>query len=113
MAKKKVKGERKQDDSKLFAFLAVFFTIIGFIIAILVKRENKYVMFYAKQGLVLFIGQIAIGILSAIPILGWFILGPLLWIFWFIIWIIAWVNAISGQMKQTPIIHLIAEKIKL
>lgn len=69
-------------------------------------------MFYAKQGLVLFTGQVIIGLLSKIPIIGWFIL-PLLWILWIILWIIAWINALSGQQKKTFIIGDLAEKIKL
>ncbi|MCX5704306.1 MAG: hypothetical protein NT066_07465, partial [Candidatus Omnitrophica bacterium] len=56
---------RKDDDSKLFAWLATFFLIIGFIIALVTKKDNKYVMFYAKQSLVIFIAWIILGIGAA------------------------------------------------
>ena len=58
MPKKVAKVEKKEDDGKLFAFLAVLLSILGFIIALLAKKDNKYVMFYAKQSLVLFIAFI-------------------------------------------------------
>lgn len=121
MAKKKVKKKAeslkreldKKDDKKLFAFLASFLTIVGFIIALVLKREDKYIMFYAKQGLILFVGQVIIGVISKIPIIGWFILGPILLILWIILWIITWINALSGNEKKTWLIGDLAEKIKL
>ena len=51
---------KKINDKKLHAFLASFFTIIGFIIALILWKDDKYVMFYAKQGLILFIGYVLI-----------------------------------------------------
>ncbi len=74
MPKKRMKkkaGARRDTDSesKLYAFLAVFFTIIGFLIAFFLKRDNKYVMFYAKHGLILFIGQVLVGVVGAFSII--------------------------------------------
>ena len=100
---------KKSDDKIIFAWLATFFTIIGFLIAILLKKDDKYVMFYAKQGLILFIGQIIIWLLSGI--FSW--LTILLWIFLAILWAMAWINALSGKEKNTLIIGSLAEKIKL
>lgn len=115
MPKKKVnkKDNEKQDDKILFAFLATFFTIVGFIIALATKREDKYVMFYAKEGLVLFIGWVFVGILTMIPLIGWFVLGPVLWIFLIILWVITWIHSLSGQQKKTWVIGDLAEKINL
>ena len=101
--------DKKEDDKIIFAWLAVFFTIIGFLIAIILKKENKYVMFYAKQGLILFIGQIIIWILSGINV--W--LTGLLWVFWVILWAMAWINSLSGEEKNTFIVGSLARKIKL
>ena len=117
MAKKKVQSRskkmNKEDEKRLFAFIASFFTIIGFIIALVLKKQDKYIMFYAKQGLILFIGQVIIAILTSIPLIGWLILGPILWILWVILWVITWVHALSGEQKKTIIIGDLAEKIKL
>ncbi|MEK6817754.1 MAG: hypothetical protein AABX80_03030 [Nanoarchaeota archaeon] len=99
----------KNNDKIIFAWLATFFTIIGFLIAILLKKDDKYVMFYAKQGLILFIGEIIIWLLSGI--FGW--LKYLLWIFLAILWAMAWINSLSGEEKNTLIVGSLAEKIKL
>ena len=99
----------KNNDKIIFAWLAVFFTILGFLIAILLKKENKYVMFYAKQGLLLFIGQVIIWLLSGI--LGKLII--LFWIFLAILWAMTWINSLSGEERNTWLIGDLAEKIKL
>lgn len=119
MAKKPKKTENaksKDDDSKIFAFLAVFLSIIGFIIALVAKKDNKYVMFYAKQSLILFIAFVLFGIASAIlgiiPVIGWLISGAI-YLLLVIAWIMGWVYALSGEEKQIPVIGQYAEKIKL
>lgn len=102
----------KKGEDKLWAFLAVFLSIIGFILVLLLKRKNKYAMYYAKQSLVLFIASIIVNAVLIVPILGW-IVYPILSIIVFILWIIGWVNALSGKMKPVPIIGKYADKIDL
>ena len=104
-SKKKQKGD---SDSQLYAFLATFFTIIGFIIFLVSKRKDKYVEFYAKQGLVLFIGYLIAIAFGWIPVIGW-----IYWIFLIAIWMMAWLNALSGEKKDTWLIGDMAKKIKL
>ena len=118
MAKKKISKttNSSKDDSKIFAFLATFLSIIGFIIALIVKKDNKYVMFYAKQSLVLFIVAIIAGIINSIlvwiPVLGWIITGVIN-LFVAILWIISWVYALSEEEKDVPFIGEYARKINL
>jgi len=117
--KKEIKEEnlkKEQEDKKLFAFLATFLSIIGFVIALIAKRKDKYVMYYAKQSLVIFIIGTIMGILGSmlkwIPIIGTiinFAIGALV----FIIWFLSWIYALSGEQKTIPIISYWAEKIKL
>jgi len=111
MAKKKSKPS-KNNDSKLFAFLATFLSIIGFIIALLVKKDNKYVMHYAKQSLVIFIVYLIVLAIGIVPIVGWFI-APILYIIAVILWVISWIYALSGKEKEVPIVGKYARKIKL
>lgn len=120
MAQKKRKKEIQKNDNSndkiMFAFLAAFLSIIGFLIALVIKRDNKYVMFYAKQSLVIFvIGAIA-GIVGNavkfIPIIGTIIYGAL-FILIFIAWFLSWIYAISGKEKTIPIISYWTEKINL
>ena len=117
MAKKAVKKNvRREDDKKLFAFLAVFLSIIGFAIALIAKKQDKYVMFYAKQSLVLFIAGIIIWIASffllLIPVIGYliYIVASALLVAG---WVIGWIYALSGDEKEIPLIGQYAYKIKL
>ena len=103
----------KKDDSKLFAFLAVLLSVIGFIIAYVSKKNDKYVMFYAKQSLILFFGWIILGIItmvvSFIPFIGMLIY----WIGYLglaVLWIIGLVYSLSGEMKKIPIVGDLAKK---
>lgn len=120
----KLKQQNKEEsEKKLFAFLAVFFSILGFIAALIyrsyakdAKKDYTYVMFYAKQSLVLFIAWIIVAlaalILKPVPVVGNIITG-LAWAFVIILWIFAWINALSGKRKTTPIIGHMAKEIRL
>ncbi|MAG61480.1 hypothetical protein CMI43_01525 [Candidatus Pacearchaeota archaeon] len=97
------------DDRKLYAFISSFFTIVGFIIALILWRKDKYIMHYAKHGLVLFIAQAVIIVLG--PFL--YFLSSVLWVLWVILWIVSWMNSFSGKMKKTFLIGDLADKIIL
>ena len=118
MAKKKEEKQIKEEkvklseDSKLFAFLAVFLSIIGFVIALLAKKEDKYVMYYAKQSFVLFICFLIVSAVGLIPIVGW-ISSPILAVLVFILWIIVLVNSLSGEIKETPVVGIYGNKLNL
>ncbi len=109
-------ASKEVEEGKIFAFLGVFLTIIGFLIVLLAKKENKYAMYYAKQGLVLFIAWVIVWVVAMvlifIPILGWLVM-ILLYICMLVLWIIGWINALSGVEKPIPIIGKYAEKIKI
>jgi len=112
MKKTEEKRQKKDDDTKLFAFLAVFLSIIGFIIALLAKKENRYVMFYAKQSLVLFLSYIIVYATQIIPLIGKIIFTAG-FVIMIILWIIALINSFSGEEKETPLIGQYARKINL
>lgn len=103
---------KKEDDSKLFAFLATFLSVIGFIIALLVKKDNKYVMFYAKQSLIIFIIFIISMVIKIIPFIGW-LASIIVYIGAIILWVISWIYSLSGEFKKVPIVGDYAEKIKI
>jgi uncharacterized membrane protein len=115
MANKK-KEMSKKDEKILFAFLATFLSIIGFIIALIAKRDDKYIMFYAKQSLIVFITGAILGVLSWvfiwIPGIGW-IINTAVNIIIFIFWLISWIYALSNEEKEVPVIGKYAKDIKL
>jgi len=45
--KAQTKISKKNDDSTLFAFLAAFLSILGFIIALLTKKDDKYESYFS------------------------------------------------------------------
>jgi uncharacterized membrane protein len=115
--KDKAKITKKDtDEKKLFAFLATFLSIIGFIIALIVKPKDKYVIFYAKQSLVIFVmGCIAAIIQSLfiwIPIIGW-IISFALTVTILLLWIFSWIYALSGKMQHLPVVEYWTRKIRL
>ncbi len=94
-----------------------FFAVISYIsflciLALLLKKDNKFSIHHAKQGLVLFVFESAVFILSIIPILGWLIgwLGFIIFLL-FSIW--GMLKAFGGTYSRLPIIADIADKISL
>jgi uncharacterized membrane protein len=108
--------EKKKDDSKMYAFIATFFSIVGFVIALFVWKDDKYVMYYAKHSLVIFVIAVLAGIINSglvfIPVLGWLI-GLALNVLVFILWLVSWVHALSGEMKDIHVVTDFAKKINL
>jgi len=119
MAKKRVrkksvevKSDSMNENSKLFAFITTFLSIVGFIIAILLWKDDKYVMYYAKQALLIFIIFVVGAVVMAIPTLG-NVLGVIVNIIGVIFWVMSWVYALSGEKKQVPILGPYAEGMKI
>ena len=97
-------------DNKVIAALSYFGLLV--LIPLLAKKDSPYCQFHAKQGLVLLIAWVAIGIVAVIPILGWIvsILGSL---FLFVAFIIGIVNAFSGKVKELPLIGQFGAKFNI
>lgn len=92
-----------------------FFAVISYIsflciIALLLKRDNKFALYHAKQGLVLFVFEVAAFIISIIPLLGWLLGRFGLVIFsLFSIWGI--LQALMGNYNRFPILSDISDKV--
>lgn len=84
-------------NNKVFAILAYFGIL--FLIPLLAAKESKFARFHANQGLILFIVEIIVGILSFIPIVG-----LLLWIATIVLAVLGIVNAANGKAKELPLI---------
>ncbi|MFC1722692.1 DUF4870 domain-containing protein [Nanoarchaeota archaeon] len=106
------KHSKDIEEGKVWGFLGVFLGIIGFVIVLLAKKDNKYAMFYAKQGLVLTIAYVILAIIMIIPVLGW-IIGMIGWIILLVLWILGWVYALSGEEKHIPLIGKFADKFDI
>ncbi len=95
-------------NNKAMAVLAY----IGFLVLVplLGAKESKYARFHTNQGLVLFIFEVAVGLISAIlgwiPVLGWIIkiVCGLIDVVALVFAILGIVNACKGVCKELPII---------
>lgn len=97
-------------EGKIFAVLA--YLSILCIIPLIFKKDNKFCLFHAKQGLVLFIVEVAVFVLSVLPFFGGIIyrLGILcfgLLSLWSII------QALLGRYAKIPLVFELAQKIIL
>lgn len=116
MTKKKVNKKKSSNDRIAFAFVATFLSIVGFLIAIISKREDKYVMFYAKQSLVIFVLAVICAIIVKavywIPVIG-IIINVALSILVILAWILSWSYSLTGKQKEIPVVDHWTKKIKL
>jgi len=99
-----------KQEPNLIAILSYFGLL--FLIPLFANKDDSFVQFHAKQGLVLFIFEAATAVFAAVPILGWFG-APLLYIFWFILSIIGIVNVVKGKQEKLPVIGNLSEKFKI
>ena len=97
-------------EGKVFAVIAYLWILC--LVPLLLKKENKFALFHAKQGLVLFITEIALWIIGIIPILGWLIsiLGSLAC---GILALIGIIQALMGNYWKMPLLGDYAEKINI
>jgi len=103
--------EEKTQSAKKNTGMAVIAYIVFFIPLLTDAKNDPFVKYHVKQGLVLFIGYVVEMFIGMIPVIGW-ILYPLLGIFLFVLFIIGIMNAIGGKEKPLPIIGGYAQKFK-
>ncbi len=66
-------------------------------------KNDPFVKFHLKQGLVLFVAEVVATFIVAIPVLGW-IASPLIWLASLVLIIIGIMNAIHGKEKELPLV---------
>lgn len=100
-------------ENKVISILCYFGILL--LIPYLVKKDSEYVKFHSNQGLILLIVNIALSIVSAvigailglIPYIGGILsglIGGVISLACFALMIIGIVNAVTGKMKELPII---------
>jgi uncharacterized membrane protein len=105
---------KKKNNRKIISLLIVLLSIVGVLAALIFCKKDKYIMFYTKQSLGLFIMEVAISLITKLDlILFEFVISPLLWILFLILIIMTCLNAISGKKKKTLLIGEYFDKINL
>lgn len=102
--------EKEIEEGKIFALFG--YICILCLVPLLLKKDNRFAHFHGKQGLVLFIFEVAVAILSIIPFLGK-VIGFLGIIVFSIASIIGIVQVLMGKYWKMPYIYPIAEKINI
>ena len=97
-------------EGKFFGAIG-YFSVLCFVPLIL-KKENRFAQFHGKQGLVLFILEIAASILKAIPALG-DVVFTLAFVVLGILSLVGVVKVLMGEYWEMPVIHEVAAKISL
>ena len=92
------------------------YAVIGYLgilclIPLLLKKDNKFALFHGKQGLVLFIAEIACSIIMVIPIVG--LIGLLILFICAIMSLVGIIQALIGNYWKMPVIGDLAEKFNI
>lgn len=90
--------------------MAVVAYILFFVPLLTDAKDDPFVKYHVKQGLVLFLTAIVLGFISLIPFI--FLFSWILYIGLFILFIIGVLNAINGKQKPLPLIGQFADKFK-
>ncbi len=104
---------KKAQEKDLNIGMAVLAYILFFIPLLTDAKDDPYVKFHVKQGIVLFISWVAIGIFRMIPVLGWSFITSMLYAGVLVLMLIGVINALQGSKKELPIIGQYALKIKI
>ncbi len=94
-----------------------FFAVISYvsflcIITLALKKNNKFALYHARQGLVLFVMEVAAFILSIIPFLGWLV-GVFGYTLFLLVSIWGIIQAALGIYCRIPVVTEISEKVIL
>lgn len=94
-----------------------FFDVISYIsflciLTLVLKKNNNFALYHAKQGLVLFVMEVVAFILSIIPLLGWLI-GIVGYALFLLISLWGIMQAALGIYCKLPVITEISEKVIL
>jgi uncharacterized membrane protein len=108
--KKIVPQDKEILEGKIYAVIAYIGVLC--VVSLLLKKDNKFALFHGKQGLVLFIGEVACGLLNVIPVIG-----RLIWVLAVLVFgvmsLIGILQALMGTFWKMPVVGDIAEKISL
>lgn len=104
------KLEKEIQEGKFFAVISYISFLC--IVALILKKDNKFALYHAKQGLVLFVFEVICFIVSIIPFLGSIlrIFGTVLF-FCASLWGI--LQALMGNYNRFPFISKMADNIIL
>lgn len=103
-------AEKEVKEGMFFAVIG-YFSILCFV-PLFLKKDNKFAIHHGRQGLVLFICEIAACIIWAIPIIGWFV-SSIAFIVFGVLSLIGIIQVLMGKYWKMPVIYNIASKMTI
>ena len=104
MEKSKTSGTEKNTGMAVVAYLLFFIPLL-----IDDVKDDPFVKFHVKQGLLIFLTVIAGLIVGIIPVIGW-VIAIIIPFFVFVLLIIGILNALAGKKEPLPLIGKYAEE---
>ena len=89
-----------------------YFGILVLIPFLTDAKNDPFVKFHIKQGLVLLIAYLIAGVIAAVPFIGW-VVGGIVWIFLLILFIMGIINAAGGKEAELPLIGKFGSSFKI
>lgn len=94
------------ESNRLFAALSYVWLLC--LIPLLLRRRSSFARFHARQGFVLLIVELALGLAMWIPVIGQVLLLIVL-----VMSIVGFIKAYNGERYKMPFIHQWSEKLKI
>ena len=98
------------EENKVMAVLSYLGLLC--LIPLLAKKDSKFAQAHAKQGLALLLTEVIAGVVSAVPVIGWFG-GPILALLLLVVAIVAIVNVLQGKFWEIPVLYDLSKKLNL
>jgi len=92
--------------------MAVIAYVVFFIPLLTEDKNDPFVKYHVKQGMVLFVAWIASAFISMIPLIGWMV-APLLSLAMLVLMIMGIMSAYKGEQKPLPVIGKYADSFKI
>ena len=93
-------------------FAAIGYVSILCFVPLFLKRDNKFAQFHGRQGLTLFVFELAAAILTVVPVVG-DVVFRLTWLVFGIFSLAGVVKVFMNEYWEMPVIYQIANKITL
>lgn len=100
--------ETVRDQDKIMLILS-YLGLLS-LIPLLTVKDSDYVVFHARQGIVLFAFAILLQILNVVPVIGW-IVGCLGSVAVLVLMVMGIVKALGGERWRMPLISDIVSKV--
>ncbi len=102
------------DDERTWGFIAWLVSIVGAILALVLRPTYRYAKYWAYLSISFFIAVVVSSVITTIlgfiPLIGW-IISALIWLALLILWIIGIIKSLSREYWRPPVIYELAKAL--